>query len=315
MINKIVFYNRWHNGDIFSGKSYLREIIKSLPDIEFVYAHVSHHKVMADLEASHATDSILPQEIIDRQQMKYLIEGNILYLNTWVGAYFDVMLPSEPHGNYAMFHRMYNIMYKIINQTLAREVLILHPNPLNYVAETDFGPYITKPADDFVNQFSQHNRHLICNGYVRATQSGQGLMEGIIDNLADTVPNDIFICTAKYASTKRNVFFTDDIFQLENDINEIAYLSLFCSTIVGKNSGPYMFCHLKPNFNNFHKCFVSLSHRPADSYPVYELGFGCNYLHHCSDDSNGVRNAIYFGIMIDRIPSMKKLSQGRLMVV
>lgn len=315
MLERITFYNEWHNGDIFSGKAYLNDIIRQLPEIEFAYAHSSHHKVMADLPARYLPNSVLNDFIRKNLHNRVYQEDKTLFLNTWVGAWHDYQLPTEPHGNWAFFHRMYSGMYSIINQVLSQPRLTIKDSDTDYYPETDFSYYQTAAADMFVSTQAGRRMHLFCNGHVRASQSYLGLMEPIIQNLSELFNNDVIICTAKFPTSRPNIFFTDDIFNLENDINEIAYLSTFCRTIIGKNSGPYMFCHLKPNFVNPNMCFVSLSNRVGDSYPAHTTGFKCHYLHHCSDDPNGARGAIYSGMNIDNLPAIKKLSLGRCMPV
>jgi hypothetical protein len=93
---------------------------------------------------------------------------------------------------------------------------------------------------------------------------------------------------------KDNVFFTDDIFAgaTGGDINEIAYLSTHAEVIVGKNSGPFMFTHVWDNIMNPNKAFVSLSHRPSDSYPYNVIGIACRYYHHSSDVASNVNGVI-----------------------
>ena len=315
MISNIVFYNQWHNGDIFSGKAYLSEIIKSLPEVNFVYAHSSHEKVMADLSAKYMSDKKLHSIITRRKDSKLYLESETLFLNTWIGAWRESSLITEEHGNWAFFHRMYSIMYGIINELIKEERLNISENQLNYIPTTDFDRYETKLADNFLQTTKGKKLHLFCNGHVRAEQSALGLMEPIIDKLAELFSNDILICTAKFETNRRNVVFTDDIFKLENDINEIAYLSTHCRTIIGKNSGPYMFCHITQNFNSSNVCFVSLSRQISDSYPAHTLGFNCNYLHHTRENLNGVLHSIYYGMSIDSSPEVKKLSSGRCMPI
>jgi hypothetical protein len=111
-------------------------------------------------------------------------------------------------------------------------------------------------------------------------------MQVSIELAAASCPNDIFICTTRdrWDSELNNIVFTDDIFQQECDINEIAYLSTKCTLIVGKNSGPYMFTHIKENIIDSSKIFISLSHNYSDSYPWQCKGIGCHYIHSIEQD-------------------------------
>lgn len=315
MIKNITFYNEWHNGDIFSGKAYMSEIIQVLPEFNYSYVHSSHEKVMADLPAKYLPDSTLSFMIRRKKDTKTYLTNDTLYLNTWVGAWRELSLANEIHGNWAFFRRMYSVIYDIINNRINEKKLRISDNELDYIPSTNFSFYETKLVDDYIEKTNGKKLHLFCNGHVRANQSNLGLMDLIINNLADIFNKDILICTAKFITNKRNIVFTDDILKLNNDINEIAYLSTYCRTIIGKNSGPYMFCHIKQNFNNSNICFVSLSTSISDSYPVHNLGFKCNYLHHTGQDLNGVLHSIFYGMSIDSLPEIKKLSSGRCMPI
>ena len=43
------------------------------------------------------------------------------------------------------------------------------------------------------------------------------------------------------------------------DLNEISYLSLFCDTIIGRASGPYVFTQVKENLYNPNKTFLAFT--------------------------------------------------------
>jgi hypothetical protein len=69
------------------------------------------------------------------------------------------------------------------------------------------------------------------------------------------------ICTNKFKTVLPNIKFTSDIIKStkDTDLLEISYLSTFCDVIVGKNSGPYVFCETFTNYNNPNKTFVSFN--------------------------------------------------------
>ena len=91
----------------------------------------------------------------------------------------------------------------------------------------------------------------------------------------------------------RNVFFTDNIindeliFQTNTfwesnrqkntcDLNEISYLSTCCDVIIGKNSGPFVFCETKDNLMDERKKIVSFSKGPKESMS-YGIEKKCEY--------------------------------------
>jgi outer membrane translocation and assembly module TamA len=124
--------------------------------------------------------------------------------------------------------------------------------------------------------------------------------------LAKAHPDISFVCTQKFDDEENipgNIFFTDDIFRdvQDGDINEIAFLSTRAFLIVGKNSGPYMFTHVKENICDPNKIFVSLSHEPSESYAHNTTGFPCHYYHYKGNDEPEIT-----GILLDAMRDHKK---------
>jgi hypothetical protein len=291
-MKNICFFNHWHNGDVFAGKGWMQDIQRQLADRKFAYSHINKPKIMSDLDAEYFHCDDLPEGLVDRQ--KFADSDDEFYVNTWIGSYgWDVMPRGEDHANWLSLHRMFEYIYQQINSSAGANLTISN-DPLNYVASTNWSAYDISAADQFVAEHSGQRLHLICNGLVRSTQSNLGTMKTTIDTLAEKYPNDVFVCTAKFDTERTNIYFTDDIFANVDggDLNEIGYLSTKCSTIVGKNSGPFMFAHVKENIFDENKVFVSLSHRASDCYPWGLDGIGCVYLHCSSDDEVQVVQAI-----------------------
>lgn len=291
-MKNICFFNHWHNGDVFAGKGWMQDIQRQLSDRKFAYSHINKPKIMSDLGAEYFHCDDLPEGLGDRQ--KFADSDDEFYVNTWIGSYgWDVMPRGEDHANWLSLHRMFENIYQQINASTGAG-LTISDDPLNYVADTDWSVYSTASADAFVAAHAGQRLHLICNGLVRSTQSNLGDMKLTVETLAAQYPRDVFVCTLKFETSLENIAFTDDIFNnVEGgDLNEIAYLSTKCSTIVGKNSGPFMFAHVKENIFNENKAFVSLSHRPSDCYPWGLQGIGCVYLHCSSDEEASVTQAI-----------------------
>lgn len=291
-MKNICFFNHWHNGDVFAGKGWIQTIQQQLSDRKFAYSHINKPKIMEDLGAEYFHCDDLPEGLSDRQ--KFADSDDELYVNTWIGSYgWDVMPQGEDHANWLSLHRMFEHICQQINISAEANISISN-DPLDYVASTDWSKFDVSTADAFVKQHAGQRLHLICNGLVRSTQSNLGDMKRSVETLAARYERDVFVCTAKFETPLKNIVFTDDIFAgVEGgDLNEIGYLSTKCSTIVGKNSGPFMFAHVKENIFNEGRAFVSLSHRPSDCYPWGLHGIDCIYLHCSSDDEAQVTQAI-----------------------
>jgi len=288
-MKNILFYNLWHNGDVFSGRGYIKLIIDSIPDAKFGYYHKNHPKIVSDLTKITFEPDLNKLQVDLLNYRKIFETDKTIYINTWVGAYFlqnqnriidfptyIINLLGEDHANYRSLHLMYQFVIKYLNSYHKCQI-DLPQNPLDCVPIIKWDKYDIKPVQSIAEQGKR--MHLFCNGKVRSFQSQIGSMQNIINSLASSNPNELFICTEKFDTPLQNVLFTDDIFHLENDINEIAYLSTHCSTIVGKNSGPFMFTHVKDNINNPNKVFVAFSNKVSDCYPYHMTNLSCTYLH------------------------------------
>ena len=287
MIHTICFFNHWHNGDVFSGKGYMQDIIQQMPNMKFQHAQLNSLKSMSDLPCEHIHTDKLPGAI--NHNIRYVDIDGVLYINTWVGCYGNAVIPpGEHHANWRSLLRMWTHIMQTIKLSIAPDLVLPgedgQTDLITYMPETNWSVYNIEPALQFLGQ---HNRvALFCNGLVRSTQSHIGLMDGVLEQLCHDFPDVSFVCTSRFDSkSQKNLYFTDDIFAgVENgDITEIAFLSTRCEIIVGKNSGPFMFTHVKENILDPNKAFFSLSHRPSDSYAHACNGLPCRYYHYSEE--------------------------------
>jgi hypothetical protein len=299
-MKNILFYNLWHNGDVFSGRGYIKHIIDSLPDVKFGYYHKNNKKIVSDLCRMQFSPELKKWEIDKLNFRKIYETESTIYINTWVGTYFHqniermldhqnviINLPNEGHANYRSLHLMYDFIIKQLNASLGTDIKLSN-DPLEYIPEINWSAYDTDTGDAFVMKHKTKRKHLFCNGDVRSNQSVVGDMSQIISALATEFNNDVFICTQKFDSNLPNIYFTSDIFKCDNDLNEIAYLSTWCSTIIGKNSGPFMFTHVKKNIYNSYLTFVAFSNHISDCYPHHINYLPCRYLFSNTNDRNQV---------------------------
>jgi len=309
MINTICFYNHWHNGDVFSGKGYMQEIMRQLPQFRFQHAQLNSLKSMQDLPCEHIHTDQLPPGVT--AHTRYIDVDGVFYVNTWVGAYGNAVIPvGEHHANWPSLHVMWGHIMEVLRQLLAPGLEFVD-DIAQYIPTTNWNSYDTAPAEKF---FSQKTRLILfCNGLVRSTQSNLGLMEDVLEQMCHDHPDVSFVCTSRFDNTfgASNLYFTDDIFAgvQGGDINEIAYLSTRCEMIVGKNSGPFMFTHIKENIMDPNKAFFSLSHRPSDSYAHNVSGFPCRYYHYSGEAASSVA-----GFLRTAVNEKGKASSGSMVI-
>jgi hypothetical protein len=168
-----------------------------------------------------------------------------------------------------------------------------------YLPSIDFSKFDVSSIDEYIKNTPDFKKVLLCNGPPQSGQSFADDMKQFLEPLAEEHTNIHFICTNKFETTIQNILFTDDIIidneeaetrapwenrQRNNcDLQEISYLSEKVDAIVGKNSGPFVFCETKNNYMNPEKKFLSfnVSWGPAfqtgQTKPTETMSNGLNY--------------------------------------
>jgi len=315
-ITKIIFYNRWHNGDLFLPKAYMTRLISVLRRngySQIYFAHVNNPKSLSDLDVEFFSlnERSIP---VDDYCTAVAIEDT-LYINTWVGAYKGFFSETQRFTSLISVGIIWTSIFYTIQSILGIQIFNSNDErnderfiPTNGIPTIDWSKFDIKPADDFV--VGKKNIILFCNGHTRSAQtrhSGIQLMDYSVQILAHNHPEYTFVCTQKFniSPNFNNIFFTDDIFSIVQggDINEIAYLSTFCDIIVGKSSGPHLYCHVQDNINR--DCiFFTIGDRQSDEY-LYDLyGVKCNHMFFVGNSEQKMLEALH-GIISKQLPCYK----------
>lgn len=289
MFTSITFYNHYHNGDLFVCKQFVRNLIEQCPELHFRYCHFNHKKTTADLKVEYSGNL---DGLNDR--MKFMIKSGELAINTWVGAYEapHVQPPAFYQGgiNLNLLHQIWSYLFENLTVFLNKP-LTLNSDPLHFIPNIDYTCFDTQSVDQFAS--NHENIVLFSNGSPMSGQSFFGNMQDFVEVFAERYPKLTFVCTAKFNTSATNIYFTDDIITVEpgfpnsqcywnqnltkSDINEISYLSRFSKLIIGKNSGPFIYCLTKENMMNPDKTFVAFNNKPVDNL-FYNLKTPANYM-------------------------------------
>lgn len=274
---KIVFFNHYHRGDLHTSKEFVRQVMNEVRGYEFEYYHNNPHKLLSDLKIP-TTGS---PDFLDKTK-PILKKGDAIYVNTWVGSQWDVFCK---HGGINM-NTLYEQWYKLFNaiNKLTGSSLQLHNNKESYLPFMDFSDLNLAGIDRYLKSSKDKKRILICNNIPNSSQSFQASMDEFILPAVLENPQIDFICTNKVAGSSDNLLYTDDIIQSNDDcdLQEISYLSNYCNVIIGKNSGPFVFCETYYNYMNSEKSFYSFNTKHPDYDVVMEtmsngLQLGCSY--------------------------------------
>lgn len=261
-MTKIEFYNYYHNGDLFCSKSFIKQIVSELKDYEFAYFHNNNPKTISDLAPYGGRAYQDPTK-------RFIYEENKMSINTWIGIYIPEKHPEPPHFwnegiNYIALYNIWNYTYSKINDYFGTNLKI-KSSPKDYLSTIDYSKFNVDEVDRFLSTRIGRKKILFSNGLPMSGQSFGDNLSSIIIFLSERYSNYDFYCTDKFEHNRDNIFFTSDITKQQSDLNEISWLSRSCDLIVGKNSGPFIYCLEKDNFTNPNKTFISFNNSEIDS--------------------------------------------------
>jgi hypothetical protein len=270
-VTKLCFFNFYHNGDLFHSKSFVREVVKHLGRENVLYAHNKDPRAIEDLELQH----VRLEGVSDKVKILRLENPDMLLVNTWIGSYFD-KYTGECTLNFNM--KMWSDIYEDINKTFNQK-MVLGPVE-DYLPYVDYTKYDLTNVRSFIDS-ELKPKILFCNG---PAMSGQceynGDMKDIIGPLAEQHEDKIFLTTQKLENMGSNVIYTGDIIKSDRcDLNEISYLSKYCSLIIGRNSGPFCYASTGENLNDSTKTFHAFGHQQSDCFTM-GISTKSNYIFH-----------------------------------
>jgi hypothetical protein len=279
----IIFFNHYHNGDLFASKAFIKEIVDNV-DVKVYYGHENNPIVLSDINLETVS---LPQV---NYKTKFINADDAFYINTWIGSYFDYGGAEKECCTLKFSYDMFDKIYEAINQVYSTNLKLSSME--DYFPSIDFSKFQLKNIDTYIKSDS-NKKILFCNG---PSMSGQclytGDMKPVIENLASNYPNITFIATQTFDTDIKNIKFTNDIIKLNQcDLNEIGYLSTFCNIIVGRNSGPHCFAANKLNVNDPSKVFYAFGQDPKVSL-YYGVDLGCSFVYEVFDSLDVIEKSI-----------------------
>lgn len=244
MLDKIIFYNFWHCGDIHVSRSFIRYIVENIPSKEYIYHHVNSFKLLQDISNLQYIFQRLPEKY---KWKGWWLDGKTLWCNTWYNAY------NQQEFQGCTIQTLFKIFKRGLKETINYD---LPGNPIDYLPEINHS-YFPIP-----NLFNFSETVLISNCDVLSGQSNNFDFNPIINYLSEKFPRITFLITNRNGPNLSlpNVYYFQDLFKIKDcDLNEISYISTKIPIIIGRNSGPHTFCFTKENLMNPDKHFVCFS--------------------------------------------------------
>jgi len=245
MIDKLIFYNHYGNGDVHYSRDFVKDIMKKIPAKSYEYYHRHNIGLLKDIPNLHSYNNVntIKQE---RQEQIYL--GDEIFINTWVGQKGASYLKynCSMYSNYNMFKDI----YKQLNIKI--EDIDYYLPSINFEYTNNIG------VDNFIEKYN-NIKVFISNGDVFSGQATNFSFNTIIYELSKQF-KDVFFILSHNSNTKGdNIFQANDIIKDDSNLNELSYLSTYCDIVVGRASGPYCFTQIKDNFFDEHMTFISFS--------------------------------------------------------
>lgn len=275
-MKNIVFFNYLNRGDIFCSRPFVQELIENI-NVNFYYAHNWGEVILRDLNLKYIQLNNLSGITPQREWSNNSIQGETVYINTWIGKYFNKLKPRCGECNLlSLYELMYCEIYEFINNTFNLNLKL--KDVINYFPSIDYSYFNTDKVNKFIKK-NQSKKILLCNGPALSGQCEyNGDMSEIIINLANKYKHICFIITQNINCNLENVKCTSDIIQSNGcDLNEISHLSTFCDIIVGRSSGPFTFSNVKENIFDNKKTFLCFGEKGTDCLP-YDLDIECQFV-------------------------------------
>lgn len=233
MYDAVVAYLEFGAGDIFEAREFIKDIINIIPAKKYHVAHGKDPRILQDLGLE-----FIPINDYMPANRAYNIVNNDCYINFWIGRDSKYVLPNigcVVEKNYEMF----NDTLKPLGYRLSKDVY-------DYLPVIDYSYFNTKHIDNFVSK-DNRKKVLICNGPVHSNQAANFDMESPIRILAGSMRDTLFLVTQEMDTNGyTNIISTKEVIKSEGfDLNEIAYLAMYCDTVIGRKSGPFVFAHTK----------------------------------------------------------------------
>jgi len=259
MLEKVIFYNYYGHGDLFTSREFIKDLMEKIPAQEYFYAHLRNPRILADIENlqyMHPTDSMK-----NKNAWKQI--ENALYINTWIGRDSKYVLPGigctvEQH------HLMYS------HYTQGMQIPPLTKLMKEYIPSIDYTKFDLKSSQYFIEN-NREAKVLICNELVQSSQAENFDMGQIIKVIATEYKNILFLITKQLPFQKDNVVYTGDITLVSDsfDLIDISYLSRFCNLIIGRCSGPHVHTMVRENCMDTTKTNLSFTYNKNAEHFVH----------------------------------------------
>ena len=124
----VCFFNHWHNGDLFSGRGFIKHIMDKTPNVNYTFAHNCSPKILSDLGQVVGLNTVPVHS-----NYRFFQDPQTFFINSWVGVYIqEFAAPGEQHGNWISLQKMFSHVAHNIGYGLG-ESLTIPEDPLELI--------------------------------------------------------------------------------------------------------------------------------------------------------------------------------------
>lgn len=262
---KVRFYNAYGYGDLFDSRNFVLEWMRLLGVKHAEYAHARDHIIFADMpQLVH-----YPLAVWMHPQAAYERIGGVLHINTWIGRGWNSDAQS---GGYVMnpgvgccVENIWHMHFDTMTAVSRKMAKHMNQNLVDYLPSIDHTRLrFNAGVSQWLIQNAGKRINIMCNGPTTSMQASNidyaELMRWI-PRQDDTVWVFTQDTPGVQAIAKRgDIALAHHITGGGCDLNSISYISRFATLIVGRCSGPHMFCQVRENWQDPHKTLVCFTH-------------------------------------------------------
>jgi hypothetical protein len=260
MLENLVFFNWYGNGDLFNSREFVKELMERIPAENYMYRHPKHPNVFQDIpELGH--DKINEHCLNGKGFNKV---GNNLYINTWIGRDSSYVLPGL-----GCTIKMNVKMYNDILRSAGIDVQLERPL-VDYIPEVNFSklPRMRKVQGFADIALRYQSTVLWVTSTAQSAQADNFSFWPAIEIITDEFPDYCFVVTDEIPQelyeNRGNIYYTGDIIGTDDgfDLNDISNLSTMMEIIIGRPTGPFTFSQVKDNMMSETTALLGFSYHP-----------------------------------------------------
>lgn len=259
MYQNIVFYNHFHNGDIHLSRGFVQKLVpvlqKQYPGVRISYSHKNNPQLLSDIENLEC--NVFPINFSEHEGV--IINGSTIMINTWYAQKHFMYM-----NRYGLtFDCLYAIFDDVCRKYFGFLLSEIDMDPTKWFPSIDFTKFEIRHAKNRLN-ICQEPLVLVCNGSALSGQAENFHILPAILNLANKYHGIIFVLTNPEPEFTKapagNILYSSDIIKKNGfDLNENAFISTYCKTIIGRASGAYTFSFIQENLFQKPKNFICFS--------------------------------------------------------